>query len=59
MDGAHEVTTSTVVTAGSVDDGKMLDAVIVQHEANTRMHVNTVVADSKYGTTLEQQPGKA
>lgn len=51
VDGAHEVITATAVTAGSVDDGKMLEAVIIQHEDNTQHSVDTLVADSKYGTT--------
>jgi transposase len=51
VDPQHEVITATTVTAGSVDDGKMLDEVVLQHARNTQSSVDTVVADSKYGTT--------
>lgn len=50
VDSKHEVITSTKVTPGSVDDGEMLDEMIKLHENNTQKEVETVVADSKYGT---------
>jgi len=50
VDEKHEIITATKVTAGSVDDGKVLDEMIDLHEQNTRKTINTVVADTKYGT---------
>ncbi len=49
-DPKHEVITATKVTAGSVDDGKPLPEMIEQHEKNTQKEIDTVVADTKYGT---------
>ncbi len=49
-DAKHEVITATKVTAGSVDDGKPLPEMIEQHEKNTQKEIDTVVADTKYGT---------
>jgi hypothetical protein len=42
--------TATKVTPGSVDDGKVLEEMINQHEKNTQKKIDTVVADTKYGT---------
>ncbi len=50
VDEKEEVITSTEVTAGSVDDGEKLGAVIESHEDNTGASVEVVVGDSKYGT---------
>ena len=50
VDEKHEVITATKVTAGSVDDGKVLDDMIDLHEQNTQKKIDTVVADTKYGT---------
>jgi len=50
VDEKHEVVTATKVTAGSVDDGKVLDDMIDLHEQNTQKKIDTVVADTKYGT---------
>lgn len=50
VDEKHEVITATKVTAGSVDDGHALEDMIDAHERNTDHTVETVVADSKYGT---------
>jgi hypothetical protein len=46
----HEIITATKVTAGSVDDGKVLKDMMALHEQNTQKKINTVVADTKYGT---------
>jgi transposase len=50
VDGAYEVITSTEITAGSVDEGHRLEALLDQHEKNTERRAETVVGDSKYGT---------
>lgn len=50
VDEKHEVITATKVTAGAVDDGHVLGNMIDVHERNTQQKVETVVADSKYGT---------
>ena len=50
VDQKYEVITATKITTGSVDDGELLEEIIDQHEANTAQSVDTVVADSKYGT---------
>jgi len=51
VDEKHEVITSTKVTSGSVDDGKVLDEVMDLVEQNIQKKIDTVVADTKYGTT--------
>lgn len=50
VDPAHEVITATKATAGSRDDGELLEEMIESHENNTQKSADTVVADSKYGT---------
>jgi len=50
VDEKHEVITATKVTTGSVDDGDVLDEMIDLHEQNTRKKIDTVVADTKYGS---------
>ena len=50
IDHKHEVITGTKVTAGSIDDGDVLEAVIELHQNNTQERVDTLVADSKYGS---------
>ena len=50
VDGAHEVITATEMTAGGVDEGHRLTSLIESHQKNTGRGVETVVADSKYGT---------
>ena len=50
VDEKHEIITATKVTAGSVDDGHVLEDMIDAHEQNTEHTVETAVADSKYGT---------
>jgi len=50
VDEKHEIITATKVTAGSVDDGHVLDDMIDAHERNTDRTVETAVGDSKYGT---------
>ena len=50
LDPHCEVITATKVTPGSTDDGEVLGEMVAIHEDNTQRSVDTVVADSKYGT---------
>jgi transposase len=50
VDHTHEIITATKITPGSVDDGEVLEEMIDTHKENTEKGVDTVVADSKYGT---------
>ena len=50
VDQKHEVITATKITPGSVDDGEVLKEMIETHKKNTQKELDTVVADSKYGT---------
>ena len=50
VDPKHEIITATKVSAGSVDDGHVLEEMVFIHEANTQDKVEVAVADSKYGT---------
>jgi transposase len=50
VDPHNEVITATAITPGSVDDGEMLKEMIETHKDNTHKDVDTVVADSRYGT---------
>lgn len=50
VDPKHEVITATKVTPGSVDDGNVFKEMIDIHQKNTEKSVDTMVADSKYGT---------
>jgi transposase len=50
VDEKHEVITVTKITTGSVDDGEVLGEIIDLHEQNTQSKIDTVVADTKYGS---------
>ena len=50
VDPQHEVITATQVTPGAVNEGELLEEMIVQHESNTHSNVKTAVADSRYGS---------
>jgi transposase len=50
VDEKHEIISATKVSPGSVDDGHLLEDMIEAHEQNTQKRLETVVADSKYGT---------
>ena len=50
VDGAYEVITATEVTPGEVNEAHMMLELIDSHQLNTETNVDTVVADSKYGT---------
>jgi len=49
IDPKYEVTTATKITAGSHDEGDLLEEMVGAHQQNTRRSVDTVVADSRYG----------
>lgn len=51
VDDAHGVITAIETTSGSIAENKMLMGLVGKHEENTRLEVETIVADSKYGTT--------
>jgi transposase len=50
VDGQEEIITASIVTSGDVNDGHCLTDLIEQHEENTKENLETVVADSLYGT---------
>jgi transposase len=50
VDPAHEIITAVEVTCGAVNEAHRMLPLIEAHEANTSTVVETVVADSKYGT---------
>jgi transposase len=50
VDGRNEVITATDTTAGDVNEAHLMLPLLKQHEATTGTSVDTVVADSKYGT---------
>lgn len=50
VDGKNEVITATDVTTGIVNEAHLMLPLLEKHEAVTGAKVETVVADSKYGT---------
>ncbi len=50
VDDAHGVITAMETTSGSIAENKRLMGLVKQHEQNIGEPVETVVADSKYGT---------
>jgi transposase len=50
VDDVHGVITAVATTPGTVAEDKKLLALVEQHQANTQRTVQTVVADTKYGT---------
>jgi hypothetical protein len=50
VDSAYEVITATEVTPGDVNEAHMMFWLIDCHQQNTETWLETVVADSKYGT---------
>jgi transposase len=50
IDDAHGVITAVETTPGSIAENKKLLDVVAQHQANTTMPPETIVADHKYGT---------
>jgi transposase len=50
VDGPHEIITAVKVTPGAMNEGHEMASLIDTHEANTGRKVDTVIADSHYGT---------
>jgi len=50
VDGKEEIITVTEVTPGQVNEAQRLSSLVEGHSVNTEKAVETVVADSKYGT---------
>ena len=50
VDPLHEVITAVKVTPGAVNEGYEMGSLIETHETNTATKVETVIADSQYGT---------
>jgi len=50
VDSAYEVITAADVTRGDVNEAHMLTGLMESHQENTEVGIETVVADSKYGT---------
>ena len=50
VDDRFGVITATILTPGDQDEGHQLEALINQHQANTGDRVQTVAADTQYGT---------
>jgi len=50
VDGENEIITATTAAAGDLNEAHLMLSLLHQHEATTGTTVDTVVADSKYGT---------
>jgi hypothetical protein len=50
VDGKNEIITATDAAAGDINEAHLMLPLLDQHQATTRKEVETVVADSKYGT---------
>lgn len=50
VDEKKEIITATTVSPGASNEAHLLNELVDQHESNTNQEVETVVADSKYGT---------
>jgi len=50
IDDAHGVITAVATTSGSIAENKKLGELMDQHRQNTRVPLQTVVGDHKYGT---------
>ena len=50
IDSAYGVITATEMTTGGVNEAHRLDALVTTHKSTTNKSVETVVADTKYGT---------
>jgi len=51
IDGSYGVITATVVGAGDENEAHRLADLLQEHQAHTQRRAETVIADSKYGTT--------
>jgi len=50
VDAKAEIITATEVTPGEVNEAHLLSALVAMHQDNTQATVETVIADTKYGT---------
>ena len=50
VDPRHEVITATTITSGSINDGDVLREIIEINKETTQTKIDTVVADSRYGS---------
>ena len=50
VDAKAEIITATEVTPGEVNEAHLLSALVAMHQDNTQTTVETVIADTKYGT---------
>ncbi len=50
VDNAHGIITAVVTTGGSIKEDTQLFGLVEQHQANTAVIVEQVVADTQYGT---------
>jgi transposase len=50
VDAKAEIITATEVTPGEVNEAHLLSTLLAMHQDNTQTIVDTVVADTKYGT---------
>lgn len=50
VDGKNEIITATDAAAGDINEAHLMMPLLEQHQATTGAEVETVVADSKYGT---------
>jgi len=50
VDDAHGVITATRTTTGDVEENKVAEDLVDQHEKNTEKKVETVIGDRQYGT---------
>lgn len=50
VDGKNEVITASEATTGTINEAHLMLPLLERHEATTGIKVETVVADSKYGT---------
>ena len=58
VDDAHGIITAVEATPGSIAENKKLLEVVQQHERNTHLPAQTVVADHKYGTAENYVAGQ-
>ena len=58
VDDAQGIITAVETTPGSIAENKKLQDVVQQHEHNTQLRANTVVADHKYGTAENYVAGQ-
>ena len=50
VEGQNEIITATDTTPGDVNEAHLMIQLLEQHKMNTSVSIDTIVADSKYGT---------